>query len=396
MRRTISPPAAGESETAFMRRCQDGGADEATCELLWQDSQGISPSKGIPLRPDPLAMRQADRRSFIRALAAMTLATRDNARPETVLARAFPGDIGAGRILRAATSPSTTSGFPAATAQKILPQLAPQSASSRLLDLASSVDLSGLTSIKVPFVGQSGRPPVPFVGEGLPMPIVDLTTSMLTVGPARKMLIGSTLTREIQVASGGNAEAIISGAISASAEQSLDNLLFSNAAATAAAPAGLLAGLVAIPSAGKTGVEGAADDLALLAAAIAASGINSDGMIIITSAALATKLRCLVSLKFSNEILSSSSIAGGEVIAVVPQGLVTAYDGNVTVEITNEPVVHFEDTAPTDISAVGSPATIAAPVRSLWQTDSIVIKIRGWAAWAVHPGAIQVLTGAAW
>ena len=59
--------------------------------------------------------------------------------------------------------------------------------------------------------------------------------------------------------------------------------MFSSAAGSDIAPPGLLNGITAIPSAGKAGAEGAADDLALLAGAIGASGINADDMIVITA-----------------------------------------------------------------------------------------------------------------
>jgi Phage capsid family len=348
------------------------------------------------LVPEDLQNGRLERRSFVRAIAAMTIAARDNVNADAVLARAFPGDAGAQRVLKAATSPTTSAGFPQSQTMRVLPQLAPQSASSRLLALATPVDLTGITTIRVPYIGATGRPPVPFVGEGQVMPITNLMLSSLTIGPAKKLLIGSTLTREVQEASGNNAERIISDALSVSAEQSLDALLFSNAAATAAAPAGLLNGLTAIPSAGTKGAEGAADDLGLLADAIAAAGINADGAIFVTTAKLATKLRVLASLKFNNEVLSSSSVPAGEVIAVVPQGFVTAYDGSVSVEISNKPNLHFEDATPADIVTPGTPPIVAAPVKSMWQTDSLALKIRGWCAWAIHPGAVAYVTGASW
>ena len=90
-----------------------------------------------------------------------------------------------------------------------------------------------------------------------------------------------------------------------STEQAMDPLLFSNAPATAAAPPGLLNGGTAIPSAGTSGLAGIADDIAALAGAISAAGINADSMVIVTRAALAAKARILVSPKFTNEILSS-------------------------------------------------------------------------------------------
>ena len=237
---------------------------------------------------------------------------------------------------------------------------------------------------------------VPFIEEAKPFPITDLTTSGIVVGPVKKLLIGSALTNEVQNSSGDVASTIIGGALSASAEQSMDALLFSNAVATAAAPPGLLDGVTAIPSAATKGAQGIADDLALLAQAIADSGINADDMIIVTTAALATKLRVLASLKFSNEVLSSSSVPAGEVIAIAAGGLVTGYDGTVTIEVTEEPTLHFEDTTPADIGTPGAPPVVAYPVESIWQTDSLALKVRGWCAWAVHPGAVAWITGAAW
>jgi hypothetical protein len=139
---------------------------------------------------------------------------------------------------------------------------------------------------------------------------------------------------------------------------------------------------------------GVADDLALLAAAIGDGGINPDSAIFITTPALAIKIRVLASPKFDNVVLSSSSLAAGTVIGIVPAGLATGYDGGVTVEASTEAVVHFEDTTP--LPLVGSGGAVAAPQRSAWQTDTTILKIRGKCAWSVHPGAVATVTGAAW
>ena len=51
---------------------------------------------------------------------------------------------------------------------------------------------------------------------------------------------------------------------------------------------------------------------------------------------------------------------------------------------------HF-DTAPTDISAGGG---VAAPVKSLFQTDLLAIRVCTNRAWAVAAGAAQVIAAA--
>jgi hypothetical protein len=262
------------------------------------------------------------------------------------------------------------------------------------LALATSLDLSGLQTIRLPYIGLSGRPPVPFVAEGNPGSVVDLIVNATVLGPTNKLLILSALTREMAAASAENAEVIIGDALAVSAAQSLDAALFGNAAATPSAPPGLLHGLTPIASAATTGAAGVADDVGSLAGAIGAAGINPDDMVIITTPTLAVKIRVLASPKFTNVVLSSSSLAAGTVIAIVPQGLATGYDGSVTVEASTEATVHFEATTPLPI--VDDAGAVAAPVYNAFQTDMTILKIHGDVAWTVHPGAIAEVTGAAW
>jgi hypothetical protein len=349
----------------------------------------------IPLRPDRDAMRTAERRSFVRACTALALGSKQGVAPERVV-KAWD-DARAEMILKAASAPASTANTTALSLQstRILPMLAPAAASSRLLAMATTLDLTGLQTIKIPFIGLAGRAiPAPFVQEGSPGSVIDLMISSVILGPTCKMLILSMLTREMAQASAENAEVIIGNALALSAAQALDGALFSNAAATAIAPAGILNGLTPIASAGKTSVEGVADDLALLTGAIGAAGINPDDAVFITTAALATKIRILASPKFADAVLSSSSLAAGTVIGLVPRGLAVGYSGAVSVESSTESVVHMEDTTP--LPLVSGSGTLAAPQRSAWQTDTTILKIRGDVAWTMHPGAIAQITGAAW
>jgi hypothetical protein len=396
----ITPPRPGEGHDDFISRCQRDGGGKAECENLWTDAQGISDpplpgGKGISLRPDFHAMREAERRSFVRACAATVLAVKDRTRPDAVLARTWPGDAMARRVLKAAQSPTTSSDLAMMTATVLLPMLAPQSASARLLGLSTQLDMTGVVTISLPYIGKTGVPVVPFVGEGLPAQMVDLTVSPTTLGPTKKLLIGSALTREVQDGSGDKAAAIIGSALSISAEQSMDALLFSNTAATAAAPAGLLSGITAIPGTTGGGVASIVADMAALAEAIATAGISSSGMTIITRPGLAEKT-ALVPGGFNHTLLVSAAVPAGDVIAVAAGGLVTGYDGSVKIEITDQPAIYAEDTTPTDISTAGSPPVVAFPTKSLWQADMLALKIRAEVAWVVHPGSVAWITGAAW
>lgn len=353
-------------------------------------------SAPIPLRADPAALARAERRSFVRAATAIVLGSRHGAPHPEEIVKTWGDDAMAGRVLRAASSPTSTASYPQMQATAVLPMLAPASASARLLAAAGALDLAGIASIRLPFIGAAGRPPVPFVAEGAPGPVVDLVVSATVLGPARKLLILAALTRETQEASAGTAERVISDALAAAAEQSLDSALLGNAAASAIQPAGILFGVTAIPSSGKLGAEGVADDLALLAGAIGGAGINPDQMIVITTPGLAVKIRVLCGIRFANMILSSSTLAAGVVIGIVPAGLVTAYSGNVSIEASKAAVVHFEDTTPLDIIGGTTGPVPASPSKSAFQTDMTILKIRGECAWVVHPGAVASISGAGW
>ena len=58
--------------------------------------------------------------------------------------------------------------------------------------------------------------------------------------------------------------------------------------------------------------------------------------------------------------------------------------------------MHFEDTTPLPIGTPGSPTTVAAPTRSAFQQDLVVIRVRARCAWAALPGAVQVINSVGW
>jgi hypothetical protein len=204
---------------------------------------------GIPLRPDPLAWREMERRSFHRAIAAMAMTTRrgttsSGTQPEEVLRDNWANDDAAGQILKAASNPLTTTGYAQIQATKVLPQIAPDCASSKLLAMGAQIDLAGINSVKLPYIGYAGRPAAPmFVAEGQPAPVPNLSTSAAILGPTCKVLIVAGISGELQSASAETAERVIAKALAISVEQSQDAKLFSTDAAVAGtSPAGLLNG----------------------------------------------------------------------------------------------------------------------------------------------------------
>jgi hypothetical protein len=336
----------------------------------------------------PDAYASENRKSFVRACTAKVLTTRRKANPLGFLQSLWPDDEVAQHMLRGISSPTGRAAFPEIQSARVLPALSPNAASSKLFSLGMIVDMAGVTTIKVPFVGGSGRPASPaFVPEGAPSPMVDLVVSAPTLGPTCKISLGAAITDEIQSASAGTAEAIVAAALSIAVQQGTDVVLFGNGAATASQPAGLLNNVTPTPSSGTTGAEGVADDLALIAGAIGAAGIATDDLAFVATPSLAMKIQVLAGPRFQDRVFSSLSLPAGTVIGVAPQGLATGYSGAVEVESTIHGSAHMESVTPLPI--VGNTGTVASPTISAFQQNLIILKVRAWLAWAIQPGAVE-------
>ena len=100
-------------------------------------------------------------------------------------------------------------------------------------------------------------------------------------------------------------------------------------------------------------------------------------------------LRLLVGSQFSNQVIGTTALADGTVVAFAPGAVAAAFDGAPQVEASKEAVVHFESTTPLEIASTG---TIAAPTRSAFQQDMLIIRVRAKATWAVvAPGGVQMI-----
>src|SRR5262249_27284543 len=86
------------------------------------------------------------------------------------------------------------------------------------------------------------------------------------------------------------------------------------------------------------------------------------------------------------EVLASLALADKTVIAIASNCLVSAIDPAPRFEVRDAATLHME-TSPAQISTVGTPNVVAAPMRSLFQTDAIGLKVRWEVRWAFRPAA---------
>ena len=138
-----------------------------------------------------------------------------------------------------------------------------------------------------------------------------------------------------------------------------------------------------------------AADIAALATAIADADISADDMVVVAAPAQAATLRVLAP-SFANLIIGTTALAAGTVVGIAPAGVAVGYSGAPEIETSKQGLIHSEDTTPLAIGTAGSPPTVAAPTRSAFQSDLIVIRVRARCAWAALPGAVQFIETVGW
>jgi hypothetical protein len=66
-------------------------------------------------------------------------------------------------------------------------------------------------------------------------------------------------------------------------------------------------------------------------------------------------------------------------------------------DVSDQATLHMEDTSPAQIGTTGTPNVVAAPVRSMWQTDSIALRMVMDLNWSMRrAGVVAYTTGVTW
>jgi hypothetical protein len=264
--------------------------------------------------------------------------------------------------------------------------LSPASAGAVLLQRGWQFQFDGAGAIGVPgLLASSGN--TSFVGEGLPIPVRQEVFTGLSLTPDKFATI-NVFTRDIFAHSIPTIEAMTTNVLRESVGLALDKALLDNVAADTTRPAGLLNGISGLtPSALTVKSESLQADVEQLVAQVSAVASNNP-IIFICSPAQATALKMLPNFPF--EVLSSSSLAAKTVICVASNCVASAIDPAPRFSMAKEATVHME-TVPLAIGTAGSPPTVAAPTRSLFQTDSIGLRMIMEVSWGLRSA-----TGLAW
>ena len=321
--------------------------------------------------------------------------------------------------LKSAVAPATTTvaGWAAELVQQIVTDLMPTLLPSSVFPSLSAMGL------KLSF-GRNGRIIIPtrnvtptvagsFVGEGQPIPVRMAGFSSQTLTP-KKMAVITTWTKEMDEHSIPAIEGLLREAIQQDTAISIDTVLLDVNPATAIRPAGIRNGTSGLTPTAGGGFNALVGDLkALTGAILTATNGNIRNMVFIMNPAQALSIAFTQPpvpgglFPFASEI-NAGRLNGRPVIqsGTVPVGVVICIDAADYVsvsgdaprfEISDQATLHMEDTNPQQLAAAGTAPVVAAPAQSMFQTDSLALRLILPLNWTVRrAGVVAWVAGVTW
>jgi HK97 family phage prohead protease/HK97 family phage major capsid protein len=263
----------------------------------------------------------------------------------------------------------------------------------------------GAGAIKIPSLAATPSITGSFVGEAQPIPVRRAGLTSITLTP-HKMGVITRFSREIAMYSTPAIEGICRDAIRIHTSITVDSLLLDNVAASAVRPAGLTNGVAAITAATGGGYAAVLKDIKALTAPFYALNAGRK-LVMIVNPAQRLDLSMVpgpagVPFGWTTEFTSqfqmivSTTVPVGNVYMIDAADFVSV-NGGLEFDVSEEATLHIEDTAPLNISAPGAPATVAAPVESMFQTAQIALRMLVNINWAMRrSGMVQWITGVNW
>jgi len=246
----------------------------------------------------------------------------------------------------------------------------------------TALNFAGKGSIKIPSRGSTKKPSGAFVAEGAPIPVKEAYFTSQTMTPD-KMGVIVPFAEELVTATNNQIETIIRDAVVQDTAESLDAILLDDTAASTTRPAGLKNGVSLTNSAGATAANVATDVKTLMANFVSTDSpkdvvfiMNGARVLGLRTIATTTGERAFPEINSGNlmgiPVVESGNCTAAEVYSVNCSAFYTAYDAP-RFSMSNTAVIHMEDTTPLEI--VSGVPTTADPVRSLFQTDSMAIRM---------------------
>ena len=227
-----------------------------------------------------------------------------------------------------------------------------------------------------------------FTAEGAPIAVRQAAFTTITIG-LKKMAVITSYTREIAEHSTPEIETILRRLIIDDTGTAVDNVFIDNVAATAIRPAGIRAGVAAITATAGGGFTALVGDLKALVGALASVNALRNPVWImnpVQQIAIALTQNNGGDFPFQADInanrllgysvVISSTVPAGMVILINADDLMVVQGDTPRFDVSDQATLHYEDTNPLQLvtGAQGS-GVVASPSRSLFQTDSLALRM---------------------
>jgi HK97 family phage prohead protease/HK97 family phage major capsid protein len=299
-------------------------------------------------------------------------------------------------VLRTASAPAmtTVTGWAAELVQQIytamMPLLMPKAVLTRLAARGLSLTFGRAGKINIPTRSRTPSIAGSFVGEGQAIPVRQGAFTSQALTP-KKMAVITTWTREMDEHSIPAIEGVLRDAIQTDTTVAVDSVLLDANPATLIRPAGLLNGVAALTATAGGGLTALVGDLKILIGALSTATfgnvrdpvflMNQVDMLSISlvnapnTGIFPFKEEIARGTLLNIPVIDSATVPVKTVVLVDAADFVVADGGAPRFELSDQATLHMEDTAPADLVGVGSPGAVASPQRSLFQTDSIALRM---------------------
>ncbi len=242
-----------------------------------------------------------------------------------------------------------------------------------------------------------------FFAEGSPIRVGRVTVAAPTF-TSRKMGVIIPFSREAAKRATPDLEGVLRTAILEDTAKTLDPILLDATAGDSIRPAGLLYGVsaAAVGYGGADHVAVKEDFKALLKPFIDAGAAGGITVIMNPAQSLAISLmdgpdnnaNWFQAIRDRVTLIESENATANRLIALRNPDFATGLGDMPEFEISNQATIHMEDTSPAALSASASPNTVAAPIRSFFQTDSLGIRMIMDISWIMaRSGMVQWIDG---
>lgn len=243
-----------------------------------------------------------------------------------------------------------------------------------------------------------------FVAEGLPIRVGKITTAAATLTP-KKMGVIVAFSKELAKRSTPAIEGIVRQAIIEDTAATLDPILLDATASSASRPAGLLNGVSAVGSGyGGGDYQAVREDIRALLAPFHAANA-ADGIVVLMNPAQGLNMSLmegpmgdpnwLQRIKDRVTFIESTHVTANRLIAIRASDFAGA-GGDPDFDVSEQATIHMEDTTPLEIVS-GTGPTTADPVRSLWQTASVGVRMLMDVSWTMRQtGMVQWVDTTTW